>query len=141
MNRSHRMSLSEYEERYYFPSLSQDVPTTLSTRMSLTMKSDPTDIDKTAWRNGCRYACNFCPKTMSNKIAMMLHSSRDHRKYGGARSYRLTQVVTHECLICKKHVVQESGSLADHMNRSHGINLAAYEVKYYFPSLSQESSR
>ena len=144
MSKNHQINLETYEQEYYFPSLGYDyeVPKILSSNnpmSKLNCKTQkPTEFnhqDKYAWRNSCMFACNLCPKEMSDKRTMRQHSAIEHDTDGGARHYRLSVLAEHECLICKRNVVQDSGPLRDHMSKKHRMNLATYEEKYYFPGL------
>ena len=145
LNSRHRMNLDFYEEKYYFPSLGYEPPKVaagVSSNNRLVHKiPSNTKIfhgDKTAWRHGCKFACNFCPKKMSNKRAMRHHSQKEHGTNGMACNYQVSELAEHECLICRRPVVQDSVPLQHHMSKWHSMNLSTYEEKYYFPSLGSE---
>ena len=92
-------------------------------------------LHQTSWRDACKFACKSCPEKTSRRSVIIKHNKKRHRKDGSAKTYRIVERNEHECLLCKRNVMQESVTLNNHMLKSHGINLPTYERRHFLPSL------
>ena len=92
------------------------------------------ETEEKSWRDACKFTCRVCPKETSKRNDILAHSKKEHGTDGGVKHYFMSKKVNHVCILCKKHVPQETRKLHDHMNKRHALTLATYEEKHYFPS-------
>ena len=95
------------------------------------------ETDLNVWRDACKFTCRYCPKEMKKRYDMIAHSKKEHGTKGSVKHYIMSEVVYHQCLICKKRLQHERRQLNDHMLKIHAFNLTTYEAKHYFPSLDK----
>ncbi len=82
--------------------------------------------------NFCRYTCHKCEHTSECWYLMQKHlKSTDHWSSSGKKwPQYISKTIVHECLICKKLLLNERTFMEEHLRNNHHLTLLKYTKKY-----------
>ncbi len=82
--------------------------------------------------NFCRYACKLCPYSCRTWSTLQIHlKEKDHWCSSGRDwSIYITKVVLHQCMVCRKKLLNDSTFLCGHILQCHQQTMPEYRKKF-----------